>query len=93
MAKNVNIIDPAEIESKAMSLIKLIRRNEERKPIDQIDHSVTVVHDKKNAVMVCGSAHELEGLLVSLIEKRPEIRQVMENAINRYGQKNIWKLS
>lgn len=92
MAKSMNPIDPAEIEAKALSLMKLIRRNEERKPENQVDHSVTVVHDKKNAVMVCGSAHELEGLLVNLIEKRPEIRQVMENAINRYGQRTTWKI-
>lgn len=90
MAQKVNPIDPAEIDAKALALIKLIRRNEERKPEDQVDHSVTVAHDKKNAVMVCGSAHEIEGLLVEMLEKRPELRQVFENAIYRYGQKANW---
>ena len=91
MAKKVTKqIDPAEIDAKALALIKLIKRNEERKPEDQVDHSVTVVHDKKNAIMVCGSAHELEGLLVEMLEKRPELRQVLENAIYRYGQKANW---
>lgn len=90
MAKKVNPITPEEIDAKALALIKLIKRNEERKPEDQVEHSTTVVHDKKNAVMVCGSAHELEGLLVEMLEKRPELRQVMENAIRRYGQKSNW---
>lgn len=90
MAKKVNPITPEEIDAKALALIKLIKRNEDRKPEDQVEHSTTVVHDKKNAVMVCGSAHELEGLLVEMLEKRPELRQVMENAIRRYGQKSNW---
>ena len=90
MARKLNPINPVEIEDKALSLMKLIRRNEVRKPEDQVDHSVTVVHDKKNAVMVCGPAHELEGLLVEMLEKRPELRQVFENAIYRYGQKANW---
>lgn len=90
MAQKFNPIDPAEIDAKALALMKLIRRNEERKPEDQVDHSVTVAHDKKNAVMVCGSAHELENLLVEMIKKRPELRQVFENAIYRYGQIANW---
>ena len=82
------------IESKAVALIKTIRRNEERKPVDRVDHTVTVVtRDKERlAVMICGSAHRLEDLMVELLEKRPEMRQVLENAIYRYGQRNQWKL-
>lgn len=92
MAKVVNLIDPAEIESKALSLMKLIRRNEERKPSDRVDHTVTVVTKDKLGVMICGSAHELEDLMVEVIRQRPEMRQVLDNAIQRYAQRIQWKL-
>ena len=75
MAKKVNPIDPAEIEEKALSLMKLIRRNEERKPADRVDHTVTVITKDEIGVMVCGSAHQLEDLFVDLLAKRPEMRQ------------------
>ena len=93
MAKKVNPIDPAEIEEKALSLMKLIRRNEERKPADRVDHTVTVITKDELGVMVCGSAHQLEDLFVEMLVQRPEMRQVLENAIYRYGQRNHWKLS
>lgn len=93
MAKKVNPIDPAEIEEKAISLMKLIRRNEERKPADRVDHTVTVITKDELGVMVCGSAHQLEDLFVDLLAKRPEMRQVLDNAVRRYGQSNHWKLS
>lgn len=93
MAKKINPIDPAEIEGKALSLMKLIRRNEERKPADRVDHTVSVITKDGLGVMVCGSAHQLEDLVLELIVQRPEMRQVLENAINRYGQRNTWKLN
>ncbi|MBE6234774.1 MAG: hypothetical protein E7112_00895 [Bacteroidales bacterium] len=99
MKKKEKPIDPdrmeaLNIETKAMALVRTIRRNEERKPADQVDHTVTMVtRDKdKLAVMICGSAHRLEDLVVEMLEKRPEMRQVLENAIYRYGQRNQWKL-
>lgn len=93
MARKINPIDPAEIESKALSLMKLIRRNEERKPADRVDHTVTVVTKDDLGVMICGSAHRLEDLVLELLVERPEMRQVLENAINRYGQRNQYKIS
>lgn len=85
-------IDPAEIEAKALSLAKLIRRNEERKPADRVDHTVTVVTEDDRALMICGSAHQMTGMFVELLKKRPEFRQVMDDAVRLYGQTNAWKL-
>lgn len=90
MAKKVNTIDPAEIEEKALSLMKLIRRNEERKRADRVDHTVSVIIKDELGVMVCGSAHQLEDLFVELLGKRPEMRQVLDNAIRRYGYSKNW---
>lgn len=81
-----------EIEREALSLAKKIKRNEEAKPDDQVDHSVTVLIEKDKAVMVCGSAGLLEDMFVDILNRRPEMRQVLENAIYRYGQRNTWKI-
>lgn len=85
-------IDPAEIDAKALSLAKLVKRNEERKPEDRVDHSVSVILEDDRALMVCGSAHMMVGMFVELLQQRPEFRQVMEEAVRKYGQNNSWKL-
>lgn len=85
-------IDPAEIDAKALSLAKLVKRNEERKPEDKVDHSVSVIIEDDRALMVCGSAHMMVGMFVELLQQRPEFRQVMEDAVRKYGQNNSWKL-
>lgn len=93
MAKKVTKqIDPAEIDAKALSLAKLVKRNEERKPEDRVDHSVSVILEDDRALMVCGSAHMMVGMFVELLQQRPEFRQVMEEAVRKYGQNNSWKL-
>ena len=85
-------IDPAEIDAKALSLAKLIKRNKEQKPEDRVDHSVSVILEGDRALMVCGSAHMMVGMFVELLQQRPEFRQVMEDAVRKYGQNNSWKL-
>lgn len=85
-------IDPAEIDAKALSLAKLVKRNEERKPEERVDHSVSVIIEDDRALMVCGSAHMMVGMFVELLKQRPEFRQVMEDAVRKYGQNNSWKL-
>lgn len=82
-------IDVAEIESKALSLMKLVRRNEERKPEERVDHTVTVIIEEDRGLMVCGSAHQMVGMFVDLLKKRPEFRQVLQDSIQKYGQINI----
>lgn len=85
-------IDPTEIDAKALALVKLIKRNEERKPEDRIDHSVTVIIEDNRALLVGGSAHMMTGMFVELLKQRPEFRQVLEDAVRKYGQDNSWKL-
>lgn len=81
-------IDVTEIESKALSLMKLVRRNEERKPAERVDHTVTVIIEEDRGLMVCGSAHQMEGMFLELLKKRPEFRQVFQDAIQKYGRTN-----
>ncbi len=92
MAKKINTIEPEELESKTLALIKAIGRNEARKPQDRVQHTVTVLTEEDRGLMVCGSAHRMTDLFVALIKKRPEYRQVLEEAIRKYGSSNNWKL-
>ena len=92
MAKKVNTIEPEDIEGKALALIKAIRRNEERKPKDKVDHTVTVIVEEDRGLMVCGSAHQMIDMFVKLLQERPEYRQVLQDAITKYGYSNHWKL-
>lgn len=85
-------VDPAEIEAKALSLARLVRRNEECRPGDRVDHTVTVVTEDDRALMICGSAHRMTGMFVELLKKRPEFRQVMDDAVRLYGQTNTREL-
>ena len=93
MAKTVTKqIDPAEIDAKALALAKLVKRTEERKPEDRVDHSVTVIIEDDRALLVGGSAPMMAGMFVELLKQRPEFRQVLEDAVRKYGQDNSWKL-
>lgn len=71
------------IQSAAENLARLIEMNDGLKPEDRISHCATCVEDEGMMVAVNGSAHRLEGLFVNLLERRPELRQVMQSAIDR----------
>ena len=90
MKKKVIPINPGEIESKAINLMSLIKNNEERKPADQVDHTVSVIKEDDIGVMICGSAHRLEDCFVKLIQQRPELYYVIDRALSRYAHKGIY---
>ena len=72
------------IQSAAENLARLIRYNDEvLRSEDRISHCATCVEADGMMVAVNGSAHRLEGLFVNLLERRPELRQVMQSAIDR----------
>lgn len=71
------------IQSAAENLARLIEMNDGLKPEDRISHCATCVEDEGMMVAVNGSAHRLESLFVNLLERRPELRQVMQSAIER----------
>ena len=70
------------IQSAAENLARLIEMNELKRPEDRISHCATCVTEDGMLVAVNGSAHRLEGLFVNLLERRPELRQVMQSAID-----------
>ena len=81
-----------DIQDKVNELVKLVDWNERRRPENRADHTVSAVVKEDRVVVISGSAHQLEDLFVELIHQRPELRQVFENAVYRYGQRNHWKL-
>ena len=71
------------IQSAAGNLARLIEMNDMQRPENRISHCATCVEADGMMVAVNGSAHRLEGLFASLLERRPELRQVMQSAIER----------
>ena len=72
------------IQMAAENLARLIRYNDEiLRPEERITHSATCVEKDGMLVAVNGSAHRLEPLFIALLGRRPELRQVMQSAIDR----------
>lgn len=58
------------------------------------NHCVTLVRSKskEEAILVDGSAHMLEELFIKLFQKRPELRSVVQNALDKmyhYADTNL----
>lgn len=78
-------IEENEIQDAAMQLAELVRYNDEvLKPENRIVHTATAVVKEEMMVSVNGSAHQLKPLFIELLIRRPELRQVMEAAIEEY---------
>lgn len=74
------------IRSRLQELVKLDELNDRLRPDEKVEHSVTVVSDAENTIVVSGSAHKLEALFIEMISRRPELRQVLADAVYHYGQ-------
>lgn len=75
-------LEETEIQDAALRLAELIRYNDEYlKPEKRIVHTATAVVQDGMMVAVNGSAHKLKPLFSELIRRRPELRQVMDSAI------------
>ena len=72
------------IQMAAENLARLIRYNDEiLRPEERITHSATCVEKDGMLVAVNGSAHRLEPLFIALLGRRPELRQVMQSALDK----------
>lgn len=83
MAKELNPIDLM-----CRELAKEVRLNENRKPEEKVCYTATVVEDQKTGtyILVNGSAHQLEDCFIELFSRRPELRQVVQSALDRMYQ-------
>lgn len=75
-------LEENEIQDAAMQLAELVKYNDEvLKPEKRIVHTATAVVKEGMMVAVNGSAHQLKPLFLELLRRRPELRQVMDSAI------------
>ncbi len=79
-------INENEIQDAARHLADLIIFNDEKvSPQDRIVHTATAVIQDGMTIVVNGTAHKIKPLFDELLRRRPELRQVMEAAVEDYG--------
>ena len=91
MAKKLNL-ETESLHEQALALIKAVKKSEDSKKKDEVKHTVTVITEEDRGLLICGSAHQMTDMFVELMNKRPEFRQVLDDAIKKYGYSNHWKL-
>lgn len=81
---NERIRREAEIRMAAAAeeLSKQITINDGRSPECRVPTLTRAVSSGSEFLVLNGSAHLMEPLFVALMRQRPELRQVMQNAIN-----------
>lgn len=69
-------------------LAKEVRLNENRKPEEKVCHTATVVGDEKSGcyIVIEGSAHEMTDSFIELFKRRPELRVVVQDVLDRMYQ-------
>ena len=80
MAKELNPIDFL-----CQQLVHEVKANDCRKPEERVSYTATVVEDQKAGtyILVNGSAHQLEDCFMELFSSRPELRLVVQSALDR----------
>lgn len=83
MAKELNPIDLM-----CQQLVHEVKVNESRKPEEKVCYTATVVEDEKNGcyIVIEGSAHEMADCFIELFSRRPELRSVVQSALDRMYQ-------
>lgn len=78
-----NTLSPIDLMCK--QLLHEVKVNEKRKPEERTTHTATVVGSERSGtyILVNGSAHKLEDSFVKLFTSRPELRSVVQNALDR----------
>lgn len=74
------------IQDAAEKLACLIRYNDEvLTPEKRIEHTAACVVKDGMMLAVNGPAHMLKSLFCELLRRRPDLRQVMDRALEEYG--------
>lgn len=76
------------IDLMCQQLVHEVKVNESRKPEERVCYTATVVGDKKNGcyIVIEGSAHEMTDSFIELFKRRPELRGVVQSALDRMYQ-------
>lgn len=64
-------------------LAEILRRNNKLPPEERATNSATLVTEGERMILIDGSAHEMEDLFIELLKERPEMRQVIQSALDK----------
>lgn len=64
-------------------LAEILRRNNKLPPEERATNSATLVTEGDRMILIDGSAHEMESLFIELLKERPEMRQVIQSALDK----------
>ena len=73
----------SEVRARKYLLAEVLKENHRLPPEDRATNTMTIVEEGERMIIVDGSAHEMEDLFVRFFEERPEMRQVVESALQK----------
>ena len=73
----------SEIRARRYLLAEVLKENDRLPPGERATNTATLVENGDRMIIVDGSAHEMEDLFVRFFEERPEMRQVVESALQK----------
>ncbi|MGM9739825.1 MAG: hypothetical protein ACI3ZP_04395 [Candidatus Cryptobacteroides sp.] len=71
-----------DIKDAAERLYHLLKVNEQRSPETKVDVATTVSLKEGGFIAVCGSAHRMQDAFIDLFKNRPEMRSVVQGALD-----------
>ena len=71
------------IRRRIHAVAEALKENYRLPPEARATNSATIVSEKDRMIIVDGSAHEMEDLFVRFFEERPEMRQVVQSALQK----------
>lgn len=72
-----------EIRARRKVLADVLKENDRLPPEERATNTMTVVEEGDRMIIVDGSAQEMEELFIRFFEERPEMRQVVESALQK----------
>ena len=73
----------SEVRARRHLLGEVLKENNILPPEERATNTMTIVEEGDRMIIVDGSAQEMEDLFVRFFEERPEMRQVVESALQK----------
>ena len=73
----------SEVRARKYLLVEVLKENNRLPPDERATNTMTIIEERDRMIIVDGSAHEMEDLFVRFFEERPEMRQVVESALQK----------
>lgn len=73
----------SEVRARRHLLGEVLKENNRLPPEERATNTMTIVEEGDRMIIVDGSAQEMEDIFVRFFEERPEMRQVVESALQK----------